>query len=368
MNKIIAVDCREFQRGKITGIGRFLRNFISYAARARGGWRFILLGGPETEIPAGLGPNVGAAVIDHRDARLWEQAGLPALLKRERCGLFFSPYYKTCLFTSVPSVVTIHDLTSLIYPGYCSFPFFYRRLMRLYAGKAAAVMTDSLNSKKDIERILGIDPDKISVVNGSVDRSFFYERMDTAAVKSRYGIPGRYILCVGNSNPHKNLDGLVKAYAGLPEGIKKEYSLVLAGAGQDALFPEHRTDASCIVCGHVADEDLPALYSGASLFVFPSFYEGFGLPPLEAMACGCPVASSSAACMPEILGDACVYFDPSDTGAMRRVMLGALKDAGLAAVLKMKGSARAALYTPDKICTGALEVLESALGGHSKAE
>ena len=358
MNKRIAIDCREFYQGRLTGIGRFLENFIRYAPALRLDWKFLLMGAADTRLPFELAGNVSLLVIPGGNTQYWEQIRLPAALHRERCDLFFSPYYKTCVFTDVPSVITIHDLTSLIYPGYVRFPAVYRRLMRFYAGRSAAVLTDSEHSKRDIIDLLGVAPEKISVNAVGVDTSVFYERKDAAGRLGRLGITAPYVLYVGNSNPHKNVDGLLKAYASVPESLRAGRRLVLAGVG-DFEAPAGIDPAVYVKIAAVAAEDLPYLYSAAEVFVFPSFYEGFGLPPLEAMACGCPVASSNASCLPEILGGACVYFEPYSSESMKGALCSVLSDAALRGSLRLKGLERVKKYDPRGSAAGLIGLFES---------
>jgi len=359
----IGIDCREFYDGRITGIGRYLVDFISFASRERPGWEFVLFGSQHTRVPFKLGENVKTENIHEVNTQFWDQVLLPAALKRRKCDVYFSPYNKTCLFSSVPSVISIHDLTGLVFPGYGKGAFLQRQLARLYARKAAAVVTVSGHSKNDIVRLLGVAPEKISVCGAGVDEKRFYRRADCALVTRKYGIKKPYVLYVGNSKPHKNVAGLVKAWSLLDGELSGEYSLVLAGVG-DYRFPAPDSGAAI---AYVADEDLPFLYSGAELFVFPSFYEGFGLPPLEAMACGTPVLSSNSSCMPEVLADACAYFDPGKHSEIAAAVATVLLDPALRLELRKKGLARAALYRPEKSAAVILGVLESVLKSSKEA-
>jgi len=359
----LAIDCREFHEGRITGIGRYLGDFISFASRERRGWEFVLFGSQHTRVPFRFGENVKIENIHEVNTQIWDQVLLPAALKRLKCDIYFSPYNKTCLFSSVPSVIAIHDLTGLIYPGYGRGAFLERQLARLYAAKAAAVLTLSGNSKNDIVRLLGVAPEKISVSGAGVDGKRFYRRDDCAFVTRKYGIGKPYVLYVGNSRPHKNLAGLLGAWSLLDGELRDRYSLVLAGVG-DYRSPRPGTG---VAIGSVPDADLPFLYSGAELLVSPSFYEGFGLPALEAMACGTPVVSSNTSCLPEVLGDACAYFDPRKPREIAAAVAAVLRDPPLRLELRKKGLARAALYSPEKSAAAIIGVLESVINSSGGA-
>lgn len=356
----VAIDCREFYEGRLTGIGRFLSAFITCASR-KNDIKLLLYGSQNTVLPGGLAGG-HARTLYESGTRHWEQVLLPRALKRDAADIFFSPYPKTCLLTRIPSVLAIHDLTWLLYPDYRGGPAFLRGLLaRAYAWKASAVLTLSEHSRADIIRVLGVPERKLFVTRCGVDALSFRPRPGSGLLPAKYGLRRPYILYVGNSNPHKNLDGLIKAYAALPAGVKKEYDLVLCGVKD--YTPPIVEGGACLVLRYIPDQDLPVLYSGAALFVFPSFYEGFGLPPLEAMACGCPVAASSASCLPEILGDACAYFDPGDISDMAAVIAAALGDPVLRAGLKARGKERAALYSPEKTYAAIRGVFDAVLGG-----
>lgn len=351
-----AVDCREFRRGVITGIGRFLLNFIGQVPKLRPDWELLLLGGPDTELPFVPSGSVSYVQLSCGNPQLWEQFHLPMALRGGGCGIFFSPYYKTCAFSGVPSLITVHDMLDLIYPDYTRFPRLYRELMRFYARRSSAVITDSENSRRDIVSMLGLPPRKVLVNPVGVDRSVFFPAADPRPSLRRLGIEPGYLLYVGNSNPHKNVDGLVRAYASLDSAARSGRKLVLAGVGPYSL-PAGVDPSSFVLIPTVPQADLPSLYSAARAFVFPSFYEGFGLPPLEAMACGCPVASSNAASLPEVLGDACLYFDPRSGDGMRSA-LGRLLDGGELAGLRAKGLVRAAEQDASLAAAGLVSIIE----------
>ncbi|MDA8244180.1 MAG: glycosyltransferase family 1 protein [Elusimicrobia bacterium] len=359
----VAIDCREFCEGRMTGIGRFLSGFIAYAARERKGWEFLLLGSQDTVFPDLTEKNLRTLVIRETNTRFWDQVLLPAALRREKCDLYFSPYNKTCFFSAVPSIITIHDLIGLIYPGYRERSLLRRLLARLYALKASAILTVSENSRKDIAGILGIERERIFVCVNGIDGEIFYRRAECGRVKEKYGIVKPYVLYVGNSSPHKNVEGLLKAWSLLDTDIREEHSLVLAGVGGYRL----PSKVQGVVIGHVPDQDLPFLYSGAELFVFPSFYEGFGIPPVEAMACGCPVAASNTSCLPEILGDACSYFDPARPEDISGTISSALRDRARREELARKGLERARLFTPALQAAEIMRVMETVAAGRARA-
>ena len=346
----IAIDCRELIDHP-TGISRLLSEFISFASASRE-IELKLLGNRDTRFPDLESPNIEKIVINQGITLFWDQVKLLKALNRLKPDIFFSPYYKTPLLLSIPAVISIFDITYLLVEPYKSSPvnfIYYRNFIKLAARSAKTVLTCSFSTKTDLMRHLGIPEKKIEVVHFFVGRMFKKEAVDKIdKLKTTFGIKGKYILYVGNSNPHKNLERLIAAYRALPENTRGEYKLVLAGLRPDFIEKAGNRGADVIVLSYISDDDLPALYSGAGLFVFPSLYEGFGMPPLEAMACGCPVVSSNTSSMPEILGDACLYFDPSDTENITRSILKALNDDGIRKGMAEKGTARAALYTPGK--------------------
>ncbi len=358
--KKIGLDIREFKKGRMTGIGRFIKNFIVYACEIKKDWEFLLFGNQDTLIPFDLPNNSNVKIIAEGNTQIWEQIKLPLFLHKIKCDLFFSPYYKTPILTNIPSVITIHDLIHLTYPDYNKSFYLEKQLSKIYSAKASAIITDSENSKKDIVKILKVNAEKIFVIYNAIDTSFFNPERnsnDFENIAKKYSIKKPYLLYVGNSKPHKNVNKIYQAYKLLPKSLKVKYMLVLSGVG-DYDYPICLDKDSLSVIPRVEEEEIALLYSNASLFVFPSFYEGFGFPPLEAMACGCPVISSNASCMPEILGDSCLYFNPDDSKNIAKIMDIALTDKSLRFSLTKKGLEQVKKYAPEKVVNNILGVFE----------
>jgi glycosyltransferase involved in cell wall biosynthesis len=182
-------------------------------------------------------------------------------------------------------------------------------------------------------------------------------------VREKYGIPGEFIFFVGSFEPRKNIGTLVRAYMNLPETVKNQYSLVLAGGKGwlntdiDVLI-ESQDSARIRRIGYVDEQDLAALYSAASVFVYPSYYEGFGLPILEAMSCGAPVITSNTSSMPEVGGVAALYFDPSDVQQLSALLLELTGNENLCKELSRKGLERAGQFSWDKTAGATLKIYE----------
>ena len=204
-------------------------------------------------------------------------------------------------------------------------------------------------------KVLNLPDKKIDVIYLSVDEKFKPQPAEKIKeIKKKYGISKNYILYVGNAKPHKNLSRLLSAWQLIDEEIKKDYILVLVGVGQKFCYKDENT----LIIPFVSEEDLPILYSGVTVFVFPSIYEGFGLPPLEAMACGCPVISSNTSSMPEILGDACLYFNPYDVKEISKTILEILNSETLREKLQKKGFEKVKSYSLEKMVNSLIKIFE----------
>lgn len=252
----------------------------------------------------------------------WEHCRLPALARQDALDVLHCPSY-ICPWrrTSVPYVVTIHDTIALDHPRWCklSNALYYNLLMASSARTAARVIAVSNRTAADLHRTIGLPAEKVRVIPCGIDR-IFRAAVDPQAcsrIRARYGLPDRYILHVGNLEPKKNARILLDVQAQLRKrGLP--HKLVFVGHRSwraNAALREIRREAAAgnvVHAGYVDRRDLPAVYRMADVFAFPSLYEGFGFPPLEAMACGTPVVSSSRGSLDEVLGRAACLANPED--------------------------------------------------------
>ncbi|MCC7372991.1 MAG: glycosyltransferase family 4 protein [Chloroflexi bacterium] len=261
---------------------------------------------------------------DNVEKLWWEQIGLVQAATREKVDLLHCPYFAAPLTQTCPTVVTIHDVIPLVLPEYKA-----RESNRLYTGltsftskRANAIIAVSECSRRDIVSTLGIPADRIHVIGNAVHPSFhpITDSWLLAAVRERYNIARKYILYFGGFDLRKNVRRIIRSYAALPAPLRAEYQLVIAGRLHllgHPLYPDPRPlvreldmGDRIIFTGQIREQDKAPLYSGATAFVFPSLYEGFGMPVLEAMACGAPVITSRVSALPEVVGDAGVLVDP----------------------------------------------------------
>ena len=359
----LGVDGRELRPGVRTGIRRYLIEVVRAAVSA--GWVCVLYGDAGTALEPAV-PGVDVRILAGRWTQWWDQVSLPRALAEDRVSVFLSPYYKGPLRAPCPVVLTIHDLFFLGYPG-------RRRpihdatlatLARLYARRARAIIADSEHSKRSIVAKLGIAPGRVTVIPVALGPEF-RPAPPTVGVGRRYGLSQPYVLYVGNFKPHKNLPRLLRAYAALPESLRGGYELVLAGSDRDgrpgleALVARLGLVERVRFAGLIEDADLPAIYSGAALVVLPSLEEGFGLPALEAMACGAPLVVSDRGALPEVVADAALVVDADAEPTLTAAMTRALSDARLAEDLRARGLRRAALFVPGRTACRVLDVLSA---------
>jgi glycosyltransferase involved in cell wall biosynthesis len=305
----------------------------------------------------------------------WEQAGIVLAGIREKVDLLHCPYWSNPVWSPWPTVVTVHDVIQFVLPEYA-----WRKISRLYFGlvsagarRADAVITVSECSKRDIEKLLGLPPERIHVIGNAVDASLFPVRDPwlLASVRERYAIGPRFVLYFGGFDLRKNVPRLIEAYARLPERLRREYQLVIAGRYQHLghpLYPDPRVtvqrlglEGNVVFTGQIREQDKGPLYSAATLFAFPSLYEGFGMTPLEAMACGTPVVTSNRSALPEVVGDAGVLVDPYDTGAIAQALQEMLENTAQREELSRRGLERARRFTWPQVAEQTVRVYKEIL-------
>jgi hypothetical protein len=319
----IGVDAREIQNGVITGIGRSLENFIQYFNNNDLEHKLVLFS--EKELPLYLNGNNKKIVLPECPRFIWDQWKLPKAMSSHNIDLFYSPYYKIPLISSIPIISQILDLMFLQHPPYkdklmlCQ-KLYYEIFGKAFARKSLSIITDSKHAKNDIVNLWNVDPEKIVVI--PIGLGDFYEPVSDKKlldkIRKNFKLPEKFILYLGNFKPHKNVTSLVKAFK-IIEKKFSEYKLVLAGTLDEHgikikdYVTRQGLETKIIFTNTVTERDHPeAILSMADLFVFPTLYEGFGLPPLEAMACGTPVVASNLTSVPEVVDDAGILVNPLD--------------------------------------------------------
>ncbi len=356
------------------GIGTYIRNLVTELGRLDHDGDYVLLTKPEdAATAAAAGPNFRAVVETSRPYSLAEQWRVPMAAARARADLLHEPHYVLPPLTRCRTVVTIHDCIHLRFPEYLPSraAFVYAHAMiRLAARKADRVLTVSDASKRDILHYTGVAPEKVVVVHNGLDARFATapdaEAMDR--VRQRFQLDHPFVLYVGNIKPHKNLERLIAAFASMradgPDGLK----LVVIGdetskhPGLRQAVHRHRLDKHVRFFGFQPAATLVTFYRLARAFVFPSLYEGFGLPPLEAMANETPVVTSNLSSLPEVAGDAALLVDPYDVASIADGIRRAVTDEPLRQQLIAKGRTRAREFSWARAAADTLAVYREVLG------
>jgi len=350
----IGIDCRLYSP-KFTGIGRYVFEFLKYLAELDTKNEYVLFfNQPEYDSYNVPNERWQKKLVNIPHYSLAEQWKYSRILKAEKLDLMYFPHFNAPVLYKEPFVATIHDLTLHYYPYKEYQPHWsplkqlkiwaYRFIMGRTVRNSQHLIAVSGNTKYDLLKEYNLSDSKISVILEGVPENFQKSSPhEIEAVRNKYQISKLYLLYTGVWRSHKNLLNLIRAFHLL---IKqgKDIQLVLTGK-KDPAYPEIPSlikalelDKRVITTGFVSEEELIALNSDAHIFVFPSLYEGFGLPPLEAMQFGVPVACSKVSSLPQVCGDAALYFDPHDIHEMSQTMLKLLDDDQLRADLIAKGT------------------------------
>jgi glycosyltransferase involved in cell wall biosynthesis len=320
-----------FLAQEVTGVQRFALEM----ARALAGLGTVeVLGPPDARDAAGL----AVRRVGRRRGQAWEQFDLP----RHAGGGVLVNLGNSAPLALGRQVVVIHDAATVAYPASYGWRFrtWYRWMQRGLAWRGARLATVSGFSRAAIARHLGVDAGGIAVVGEGAEHVLRVAA--DGGLRARLGLEGRYVLAVGSLARHKNLAALGATARML---AARGETLVLTGAADPRLFAAAALPEPARLVGRVDDAGLRALYEGASCFVFPSLHEGFGLPAVEAMACGCPVVAARAGALPEVCGEAALLVDPHDPAAIAAAVARVLDEPGLAGRLRAAGRARAAAFT-----------------------
>lgn len=305
--------------------------------------------------------------------RLWrEHVLLPRSCRQERVDLLHCPKSAIPFNAPCPTVVTLHDLIPLRHPETEKFAarIYWRLQIPNAARRSSFIITDSEHARQEIITDFQVDPERIKAIMLGFDPRMLEQRDQSAAaaVRGKYGLPDGYILYVGTIQPRKNIDTLIEAYYRLKQARRVMPKLVIVGRKgwlYDKLFA--RIDSlgladDVLFTGFVPDEELPFIYDGARLFAYLSFFEGFGLPPLEAMACGIPVVTSDTTSLPEVVGDAGITAPPADVDRVVTAIASLLDNDAYAALLGQRGRERARLFSWEAAARETLEIYRLVAG------
>jgi glycosyltransferase involved in cell wall biosynthesis len=341
--------CIDARMAFSSGIGTFLRKVVPRLDR--GAFHILLLVAQK-----------GEAWCDKLEQKLFkapiysirEQLLFPSVIPR--CDIFWSPHYNIPLLPirAKKRLTTIHDACHLALQPLLSFPqrIYAKKVMRKAVRNSDAIATDSDFSRQELQKFIPTNK-KWNVIYPGVEKNNFSPTVDQntlAFTQNKYHLPPQFILYVGNLKPHKNLQNVIQALEFLPN-----IPLVIVGKSFQA---PHRSHPNVLYLGEVPESDLPNLYRLAEVFVFPSLYEGFGLPPLEAMGCGCPAVVSTHASLPEVCGEGALYFDPTEPQEIARVIQNVIQNPQLKTELIEKGRKRIEAFDWDQTARGYMNLFQ----------
>ncbi len=356
-----------------SGTGQYTRHLLQALGRVDGINEYLILSPhditdqPETPstftwktVPVGSLKRGGQNI----EKLVWEQHTFPSAAKREQARIMHVPHFAPPLRTQgIPTVVTIHDVIGLRLPAYRASPSVaaYNRLVASAAKQASMVIAVSEYCKRDIMELIGLPSDRVRVVLEAPAAQYrrVLDAQRLRAAREKYGLSERFVLCTSGLDQRKNVATLVAAFAAVYHELgDPDLQLFISGdpkrLGSSPLFPDWRPLANTlgiadnVLCAYIAEEDKPLLYSATTCFVYPSVYEGFGLPPLEALACGAPVVCSERTSLPEVVGRAGILVNPEDPDALGGAIRRVLTSAELREDLRQRAHARAKQFSWDQ--------------------
>jgi glycosyltransferase involved in cell wall biosynthesis len=354
----IGIDAR-FYRSSTAGIGRYTRGLLHQLSQIDRENEYHIFITPEDDKEYDIkAKNFHKVVVPITHYSVAEQTKFLLILNKYKFDLVHFLNFNHPIFYTKPFITTIHDLTMLLYPVGRSQKswlrkYAFNKVMKNAAQKSSSVIAVSDRTREDIIKYIGGRKNKIKVIYEACDDMYHnrYPASKLLEFRKKYHLTDKFILFVSQWRPHKGLPELIKSFEILKSKYNISHKLVITGK-PNKHFPSiiqtiKKSKYYQDIClpGFVPDSDLPLFYNSAEAFIFPSFYEGFGLGPLEAMACGTPVVSSNLSCMPEILGDAPVYFDPNKVANMAEKIYSVISNPHLRQKIKKKGLLRVKKYS-----------------------
>ena len=359
------------------GIHTYIANLLAHLPHIDPGVRYTVYTNAQPPVDARIRP-AWLPTAKPLMRILWEQVLQPIALRRDRPDVLHAAAFVAPLVSSCPTVVTVYDLSFDLFPDFFRGPnqTYLRIFTRRSVRRARRVIAISEHTRRDVHRLYGVPLDHIDVAYPGVDARFRpLPREEVEAFRRKHDLPDRFFLYLGTLEPRKNLDRLIDACGELEirdasprSEAERGWRLeIVGGKGWmvDDLFARVKSrglEQRVMFAGYAPAEDLPLWYNAATAFVYPSLYEGFGMPPLEAMACGAPVIASSAASLPEVVGDAGILVAPDDVQGLAQAMRRVWRDESLRGDLSRRGVERARRFTWEATARATVESYRRALG------
>lgn len=322
----IAIDVRALTEPR-TGIGYYLTHLLNeFADLHDENTYYLCSSGNFLYVPPKNPSRFVSITQKGLPGNLWVQTQLPFLLKKLKIDVFHSPFGVLPLGYKGATVITLHDLGFNFYPNILEFKnrILLPWITPISIKRANRIIVDSFSTKKDLQKVYKLSEERISLIHLASGTMYSPIPKDIAKEKlqDKYHLTQPFILCVATLEPRKNIIQLIKAYHQLSPELRNQYQLILVGKKgwqyQElfTLVKQLKLKERILFTGYIPEEDLPYFYNAATVFVYPSLYEGFGLPVLDAMACGIPVITSNTSSFPEIVGDAGILVDPHDSSSL----------------------------------------------------
>ena len=360
--------------GRLTGVGHYIREMVHQFGKLSPQYEYVYYYGYFSKRILTAGKRIHGikdflSKMPLVRTSLRGFRGTVAKYHRAEFDLYFEPNFIPLDIRAKSIVTTVHDFSFQLFPE--AHPKdrveYFRKSFLKNVRRSTKIITDSGYTKIEAIDILRVPGDMITAIHLGVDHGLFkiYPREAQDTCRRELGLPEKFILFVGTREPRKNLGRLVQAYAELPDPVQREFSLVLVGPrgwGESDPARGKKLANRVMVLDYLNTQKLALAYNLASALAYPSLYEGFGLPPLEAMACGCPVVVSNVSALPEVCGDAALYVDPNDTQSIAAGMQRVLSDETLRSDLIERGLRRAKNFTWEKTAGETLKVFDEIMG------